>query len=764
MIRYLITGCSFLFALTASSQKIVISEVMYDSPLNEELDKGIHHRGEFIELYNPTNTAVNLTGWRLKDGNSRTQIRIPSGTVIGARDFIVLTYGKTSDPFNYKLKKLYSNVSQNEDKIVYYYGYGSSLLNNTGDFLILFNAQNQEITQVAWEGGNKNNGSLRWRNHAGEGGSLQLISSEVLDAPSSSSSEDYWTKKPNPFELSFDHDHISSIQLDRNRIVTNQIRIGGVTNKEDISTLDMSSRSQLVQYYDGLGRPIQTVATMASPAQQDLVTPIEYDNYGRQSKHYLPFASTHESPGSYHEGWQNHQREFYQDQLSFEQEETFWSEIAHEKSPLNRITRTAAPGAAWNMDSENTMEYEYGSNSGLSIYKFLYNDLTNSIYLAPDLYYDDGQCRLLMAGMTDEDESQEIQIKNLSDQVILSRKQISAGLWAETYSVYDVHGNLQAVLPPMAIQSIEQNSREITQGILDTWAFQYDYDERNRLVSKKLPGIQPVLYVYDKWDRLVLSQDGEQRKENEWLCNKYDRLNRLVLTGIVSDLSIAEIDAIKSESRTDRYDVYNGTNTSLYGYAQTSLPDVYDTEILTVTYYDDYFFKEDNPQLWRGQYTIDTYFSSRAQGQITGTLTRLLDSEVMLKSIYFYDDQSRPIATINENNLGGIDQVNTTYFNRLRSVPKKLESTHKTSTNTKMVTDTYTYDHLDRVLSTTTEIDGNTSTVTNKFNEIGQLINKNLNDVQDLEYDYNIRGWLTKINGGTSFNDSNDIFGMELKY
>ncbi|MCK5209392.1 MAG: hypothetical protein KAQ79_15265, partial [Cyclobacteriaceae bacterium] len=59
----------------------------------------------------------------------------------------------------------------------------------------------------------------------------------------------------------------------------------------------------------------------------------------------------------------------------------------------------------------------------------------------------------------------------------------------------------------------------------------------------------------------------------------------------------------------------------------------------------------------------------------------------------------------------------------------------------------------------------------NEYNEIGELISKNLHDdgngfAQRIDYKYNIRGWLTDINDPTnvSLADGGDYFGMKLRY
>ena len=64
----------------------------------------------------------------------------------------------------------------------------------------------------------------------------------------------------------------------------------------------------------------------------------------------------------------------------------------------------------------------------------------------------------------------------------------------------------------------------------------------------------------------------------------------------------------------------------------------------------------------------------------------------------------------------------------------------------------------------------------NDYNELGQLVTKNLYNPdpatatdntkfkQNVDYRYNIRGWLTNVNDAAATATSNDLFGMELKY
>ncbi|RZK65641.1 MAG: hypothetical protein EOO92_26135, partial [Pedobacter sp.] len=54
---------------------------------------------------------------------------------------------------------------------------------------------------------------------------------------------------------------------------------------------------QSVTYFDGLGRPKQSIAIKASPTGKDIVTPIVYDGFGRQHLDYLPIPQNSTTNG-----------------------------------------------------------------------------------------------------------------------------------------------------------------------------------------------------------------------------------------------------------------------------------------------------------------------------------------------------------------------------------------------------------------------------------------------------------------------------------
>src|SRR5690606_2330661 len=143
------------------------------------------------------------------------------------------------------------------------------------------------------------------------------------------------------------------------------------------------------------------------------------------------------------------------------------------------------------------------------------------------------------------------------------------------------------------------------QDIINQYAFQYKYDERKRMIAKKVPGADWVYMVYDTRDRVVLTQDGNQRaKRNnncealaEWTFTKYDALNRPVLTGVYRSNSTRETlqndvnGFYQNENGDPLNPMFEVRGTVVHGYTNQSFPSVGNSDdYYTVTYYDDNTF------------------------------------------------------------------------------------------------------------------------------------------------------------------------------
>jgi RHS repeat-associated protein len=334
--------------------------------------------------------------------------------------------------------------------------------------------------------------------------------------------------------------------------------------------------------------------------------------------------------------------------------------------------------------------------------------------------------------------------------------------------------------------------------ILHTLAFQNKYDTRNRLIEKKIPGADWVYMVYDSRDRLVMTQDGEQRKTKQWSFIKYDALDRPIINGIYTHDSVVGQATMSSLiSTTNFFETYNG-NASTNGYTNSVFP-TENTELLQSTYYDNYSFKSliaDNEFDYKkneiaGQYqnpdvTATTAFN-RVVGQQTGNKAKVLGENKYLWQANYYDDKYRIVQTVTNNNKSGIDR-STYVFDFVGKI--KLTRSKHTAPGIALVgtaginiTRTFEYDHAARLLKTWHQLNNQTPVllVRNEYNELGQLVTEKLHNEdpasaaddqrdykQNVDYRYNIRGWLSRINNSDLTPDNTgepkDYFGMNLIY
>ena len=179
------------------------------------------------------------------------------------------------------------------------------------------------------------------------------------------------------------------------------------------------------------------------------------------------------------------------------------------------------------------------------------------------------------------------------------------------------------------------------------------------------------------------------------------------------------------------------------------------------------------------------------KGMPTGSKVKVLYSSPV-KYLYtelFYDEKGRVIQTQSINNSGGRD-VNTTQYD-FSGKPLQSYLIHNNvnvagTQNYTVLTRLY-YDHLGRMLvakkTVTSTIGGQTispaerTILPNSYDELGQLTAKKIGnkpgvttELETLNYDYNIRGWLLGINRDYMRSTTGDInykdryFGFELGY
>ena len=532
----------------------------------------------------------------------------------------------------------------------------------------------------------------------------------------------------------------------------------------DYNGTSPTKSSETVQYFDGLGRPKQIVNVKASPLGRDVVTHIEYDAFGRQVKDYLPIPQLSTSNGNYYSGPLGVYPTTYGN-------EKIYSEKKLENSPLDRIQQQIQVGNDW---STKPVKFEYDANGFNEVYQFTtttswVDGATKSVLsLSPATVYAPNQ--LYKNSVKDEDENETIEFKNGKGQVVLVRKVKSSSEHIDTYYVYNEYDQLAFVIPPMAVH------KPITDDLLNTLCYQYRYDGKGRLVEKKLPGKGWEFMVYDKADRLMLSQDANMGGSGKWLMTKYDQWGRIVYTGIFSSndsratLQNQIKDLVIYDARHSTGIVRNGMN--IYYTAVYFTPE----SILSVNYYDSYpaySFNPAFPSTIQGEPVlteIPAVDGRSTKGLPVMSFVKNIEDDNWTKNYTYYDTKGRAIGGHSINHLGGYTHTESKLD--FAGVTKQNVTKHKRlNTDTeRVITEMFDYDSQNRLLVHKHQVDSNPVEILtqNKYNEISQLESKKVGGtslslpLQTIDYKYNIRGWLTKINDPAALNGK--LFGYEIKY
>ncbi|WP_308759630.1 DUF6443 domain-containing protein [uncultured Bacteroides sp.] len=446
-----------------------------------------------------------------------------------------------------------------------------------------------------------------------------------------------------------------------------------------------------IEYFDGLGRPFQTVLKKASGSGGNLVTLQEYDVAGREASSWLPITSSDEyvapatfkgsAPGNYG----NDSRPY--------------SQPVYEASSLSRIAKQYGPGAAWYNGHPVSTDYLANSTANAQLNCLNYG-VSSAGTLTSDGSYASGQ--LSVVKITDEDLNVSYTFTDKLGHVVLSR-QMKGSETHDTYYVYDDKGNLCFVLQPMYQSSAN----------LDRYAFQYKYDGLNRCIWKKLPGAGYVEMVYDNADRLVFSQDGNQRAltAGNWTYYKYDSLNRLTEQGVCTDKVTT-----------------SGTTVHIRNY------------------YDNYAFRL-QAGFNNGNFPDDA--SGNGKGALTASVATVLGSSNKIYTAYYYDIKGRAVKTVQSNLLGGYDVATTVYtFTNKPATVTHIHTADGKPTRTEVYT--YSYDHVDRISKVEHTLGGTKITLADyAYDNLGRLQSKSLHGsaANKLTYAYNVRSWLTGISG-----------------
>ncbi|UPK69540.1 DUF6443 domain-containing protein [Chitinophaga filiformis] len=527
---------------------------------------------------------------------------------------------------------------------------------------------------------------------------------------------------------------------------------------------------QTTQYFDGLGRILQTVNKGMSGNGRDIVAPSVYDEFGREAFKYLQYSpqTGNATDGKFKMNPFNAQDTFYRNGVlnpGAIGDHIYYEHNEYDGSPLNRLLKSFAPGDSW---ATRPIENQYLINAVADSVR-IWNvgtgiPTTSGIFPAGQLHKE---------VLIDEAGNQIIVYRDKSGNVVLRKVQISASLgtahmgWLCTYYVYDDFNNLRFVIPPLAVETAMINGWSLTQQA-DGLCFQYQYDERRRMTVKKFPGGSRIFMVYDTRDRLVFTQDSVQRAKSpmEWLVTFYDTQNRPTMTAIYSGTSTRE--ALQTSmnaapvNQTITYTIPPKADLTLYNHdgrasykatnsitmlgsfdsgtgadltaeidlaapgdtmrlvATNPLPNIPASALtpLTYTFYDDYnyngkhgFVSADlsKPQASDTLFPeILSSFNDLTTGLVTGRKVRVLGTETWLTTTIYYNDKGAPIQIISDNHLGGKDILTNLYSFKgtLLSSYMRHQNPKSNTAQTTLLT-MMSYDQTGRILMTKKRLNDN---------------------------------------------------------
>ena len=280
----------------------------------------------------------------------------------------------------------------------------------------------------------------------------------------------------------------------------------------------------------------------------------------------------------------------------------------------------------------------------------------------------------------------------------------------------------------------------------ERYAYLYLYDSKERVCARKLPGIGWIRMEYDDADRLVFTQDGEQRRRGESTFMLYDIHGRECVTGVcghdvptgnmISGFALAE---------------YVGAGGALDGYACSGVTLV-SPQVMSAFYYDSHAFVDDFATGLPDSLAMYGTHIPSLIGRRTGSCLHEVSEGISGKKVWGlvrYDGRGRVSHTEMSYPDGGWDTEDVEHD--FLGSPVRRHLVHRKGTETVREDLTYTYDDSERLLEVRHSLNGGTPVLLarNTYDELGRLsgTERGGNGALSSAYSYSVRSWLTGIDG-----------------
>ena len=516
-----------------------------------------------------------------------------------------------------------------------------------------------------------------------------------------------------------------------------------------------------VTWLDDFGREESVHQVGFTPSHKTLVSLTEYDGHGRVSKRWLPALATPQRvilPGLHTVTYLDaHVRP--EDIMPGSSEANLgdgapYSEVIYDGSPLDRPLMEYGSGEAWRQAGRGILSEHMGNSAGderLVCHRIEVQASKNdtSFVISSEGLYPDGSLKVV--SVTDEDGKETLTFTDRHGREILSRQVMKEGgecQYLDTYSVYDGLDHLLAVIPP-ALSDRLSIGQSLDPEETERYAYLYLYDSKERVCARKLPGIGWIRMEYDDADRLVFTQDGEQRRRGESTFMLYDIHGRECVTGVcghdiptgnmISGFALAE---------------YVGAGGALDGYACSGVTLV-SPQVMSAFYYDSHAFVDDFATGLPDSLAMYGTHIPSLIGRRTGSCLHEVSEGISGKKVWGlvrYDGRGRVSHTEMSYPDGGWDTEDVVYDFLGSPVRRHLVHRRGTGSSSMISEDlTYTYDDSERLLEVHHSLNGGTPILLarNTYDELGRLsgTERGSNDALSSTYSYNVRSWLTGIDG-----------------
>lgn len=754
MKKYIYLSIVFCFSIYAlfGTNRVVISEIMYDSTLDEQIATGKpYSNGEYIELYNFEKTSLDLTGWKLTGGGKTEIYTFPANTIIAPEGFIVVAYQYKDS--NFKLEELYTQIDLWSKYTPPLYQ-RKIILSNSGETVSLIDNTGKVIDFIVYDGtSNKTKPNRLHAENADAIDGLDCVSlqrSKVLYDNSGVTVFDpthWYADRVTPYAHSMTMEpSAGDLDLEDNNYVHTRTYVTG----------NGSSYYDQVSYYNGLGYLEQTIDCKSVNPVNDLVLFFEYDGSLKKNKEWLsaPVASNNGAyipKASIKEAILN----YYHDSAPF-------SEIQYESLASDLIANKCQPGEVFRrLGNEKITKCKYGLNTDnqVMLFKFRGTNIELSGYYPANT--------LAMSVIIDEDDTESRQFTDSEGHLVLSQIILNDDT-ADTYYIYDNFGRLVFVMPPegSAIFKTGVPPSGINEDFVQQYCFYYQYDGRGNMIQRHQPGRDYERFFYDAGDRLIRYRDGNgdlngftgnvgitEKYYYLWINYTYDEYGRLTDQTATKESVMNPVDPNPKYLAKYRYGGALYTQGNEAGAKELFvIPDYLSfSPVNGVVNSSDIGECNVGLKIYEKLAVVDSTF-------MKGTTS-------YVERAFHYDDKGQLVQMVEKNPFGGICRNSLKYdFNGNLLIFVESNQLNGTLAPIEKIT-SYSYDDRGRLLSEKTSVDNSASAIVMyEYDDLGRIRAKALGQGDSLIVDsmyYNIQGNITKYAYSIG---TDNLFESQLRY